>query len=174
MLKKLNKMKIRDIILVLETYKSNPNIDIRDLHKLIDDKISWENLLAVFTELGQERLIKRINTIGEITKLGENRLSELLKEIENNRIESEKSKLDLILKKWQLKTFWWIFGIAFIGTIFSIINFIKDSKHSNNIKEQEIRIEKTELELSKLHTLILNQKKVDSLHNAKILLKTVE
>ncbi len=167
-------MNIKDKILVLETYKSNPNIDLRDLHKLIDDKISWENLLAVFTELGKERLINRVNTTGEITKLGKNRLNEFKSEYKNERNEIKKSEIDLKLRTWQLKTFWWIFGIAFVGFVLSTYNFTKDLIPSRNINVLEEQIDKMEAEISGLQSLILNKKSIDSLNSTQDSSKIVD
>lgn len=92
---------------------------------------------------------------------------------EKKRIEFEKSKIDLRLKKWQLKTFWWIFGFAFIGSGFSFYNFINNLSPSESVIKQEERIEKMELELEKLQISTLNQKTKDSLSNSKVL-KTTE
>ena len=90
---------------------------------------------------------------------------------EKKRIDFEKSKIDLRLKKWQVKTFWWIFGFAFIGSGFSFYNFINNLSPSESVIKQEERIEKMESELGKLHTSILNQKTKDSLNNSKVLKK---
>jgi len=89
------------------------------------------------------------------------------------RIQNEKSEIDLRLKKWQVKTFWWIFGIAFIGFGFSVYNFINNLSSARNVKQQEVKIVKMESELEKLRISISNQKTIDSLNISKVL-KNIE
>ncbi|CAM3828310.1 hypothetical protein FLGE108171_15925 [Flavobacterium gelidilacus] len=103
---------------------------------------------------------------GGFTKTEKDTLELNRKETEKGLIEFEKSIIDLRLKKWQLKTFWWIFGIAIIGSSLSVYNFINNLMPSKNEVKQEMQIEKMESELSKMHTLFLDQKKVDSLRNS--------
>ena len=70
--------------------------------------------------------------------------------------------------KWKYHTFWWFFGLAVFGGVYSISDFtIKITKYKNAPKEQ-FPIRETELEESKSHTLILDQKSLDSLRNSKI------
>jgi hypothetical protein len=77
------------------------------------------------------------------------------KKAEKETIELEKSILDIKLKKWQLKTFWWIFAVAIIGSGLSIYNFTNNLLTSKITENQEVKIQQMELELKKLHTLIL-------------------
>ncbi|MGV0967547.1 hypothetical protein [Empedobacter falsenii] len=84
--------------------------------------------------------------------------------------EVRKSFLDLQLKEWQVKTFWWIFGFAVIGTVLSIYNFVDSLTPSEKELKQEQRIQKIESELRKLNTSISNRKKIDSLHNTNVLI----
>jgi hypothetical protein len=67
-------------------------------------------------------------------------------------IENRKNILDLKLKEWQVKTFWWIFIIALISSTLGIYNFINNLSPSENIKQQEVRIKKMESELEKLQS----------------------
>ena len=93
------------------------------------------------------------------------------KKAEKETIELEKSILDIKLKKWQLKTFWWIFAVAIIGSCLSIYNFTNNLLTSKNTEKQEVKIQQMELELKKLHTLILSQKTNGSLNNQKDLIQ---
>jgi hypothetical protein len=79
----------------------------------------------------------------------------------------KKEKSDLKLSEWKLKTFWWIFGFAFIGFGLSLYNFIGNLSPSKNIKQQVEQIEKMESELEKLDNSISDQKNLDSLQNTK-------
>lgn len=89
------------------------------------------------------------------------------KEAEKERIEFEKTTIDLRLKKWQVKTFWPIFIFAFIGFGFGVYNFINSLSTSKDTTEREERIEKMESELEKLRISISGQKSIDSLHTTK-------
>ncbi|MCI2230541.1 hypothetical protein MC378_15300 [Polaribacter sp. MSW13] len=92
---------------------------------------------------------------------------------EKERIDFEKSKIDLRLKKWQVKTFWPIFVFAFIGFGFSVYNFINNLSSVRKSEQQEVRIEKMESELEKLQISTSNQKTADSLNISKVL-KSIE
>ncbi|SEA60687.1 hypothetical protein [Bizionia paragorgiae] len=112
-------------------------------------------------------ITKRFIEQGGFTK-SEKETAELKeKKAEKERIDFEKSIIDLRLKKWQLKTFWWIFGFAIIGSALSVYNFTNSLSPSKNVKQQEERIEKMESELEKLQTSISNGKTLDSLQTTK-------
>ena len=132
------------------------------IDKVADIKISEYNCLITATGITKVFLAQ-----GGFTKTEKDNLELKRKETELSLIEFEKSIIDLKLKKWQLKTFWWIFGFAIIGSGLSVYNFINNLLPSKNEVKQEVQIVKMELELSKLRILILNQKKVDSLRNSK-------
>ena len=66
---------------------------------------------------------------------------------------------DSKLSELQLKTFWWIFGFGIFGGLYSGIDFIKNLTNEDTKEVKQVTKEEMELELSKLRTLILNQKK---------------
>jgi DNA-binding MarR family transcriptional regulator len=103
------------------------------------------------------------NSLYSLTEKGENLLSQITEELEyeleKERITFENSKIDLRLKKWQLKTFWWIFGFGIFGGLYSGLDIIKNLTKPKDVKQQQVTKSEMELELSKLRTLILNQKK---------------
>lgn len=74
-------------------------------------------------------------------------------------LKDNKLKNDAKLSQWQVNTFWWIFGLAIFGGGYSAYDFTKNLTKSVNVQQKEITKEEMELELSKLRTLILNQKK---------------
>lgn len=157
-------------------------VDLRNqsIYANIDMYFNRDTFLKNISNLENNGLIiedDERNLIYSITEKGEKYLRQITKELEYNsekeRIKFETSKIDLRLKKWQVKTFWWIFGFAFIGFGFSAYNFINNLSYSKNIEWQEIKIEQMELELGKLKTSILNQKTKDSLSNSKDL-KNIE
>ncbi|MCG8237405.1 hypothetical protein J2Q21_12530 [Tenacibaculum finnmarkense genomovar ulcerans] len=118
------------------------------------------------TLIYEYELIKVYGELFSLSKKGFS-FSSFNKLEEEENIVFEKSKIDLKLKKWQLKTFWPIFIFAIIGSGLGIYNFTNSLTPSEEIKQQEQRIEQMELELEKLQTSILNQKKSSSLRMTK-------
>jgi hypothetical protein len=108
----------KDKILVLNKIKENPNIDVRDLYKLINDKIEWNSLLNLFTKIGEEGLIKRDNLSAIITPLGENKLVDLENELNEQNTIKKLTIEELKRNIFQLK-YWWV--IILINFIISII-----------------------------------------------------
>jgi hypothetical protein len=116
-------------------------------------------------------ITKRFIEQGGYTK-SEKITSELKKkEEEKESIDLQKSIIDLRLKKWQLKTFWWIFGFAIIASLLSVYNFTNSLSPSKNVKQQEKRIEEMESELEKLKFPVLNRTTLDSLQISKVLIE---
>ena len=85
------------------------------------------------------------DSIYSITEKGNNVLNDIIKELEyeseKERIEFEKSKIDLKLNKWLLKTKWLPHIITIISLLFAVYVYF-DSK--NDSKKLEERIEKLE------------------------------
>lgn len=94
----------------------------------------------------------------------------------NQQLEKEetrnemKSFYEYEMAKLKYKTFWYIFGLAVFGGLYSGYSIIKDivrpSKEELYIQSQN-SIKEMESELSTLRTLILDQKMVDSLNHTK-------
>ena len=185
-LTKLTEGESKDLILKLCSKHKGVPISSISLRKIIFPKASTDNIKLLLTNIKNaseevaEIRIGRVESFaisnlrtdsflkrGGFTKLEIEQNALLKKQAEKERIEFEKSKIDLILKKWQVKTFWWIFMFAFIGFGLSVYNFTENLKPSKNTKLKEERIDKMESELETLRTSILNQKNLDSLHNSK-------
>lgn len=79
------------------------------------------------------------------------------KEIEDIRY--KKLKWDSRLSKWQVKTFWWIFGLACFGGIYSLYDIVFNKIASNT--EPYVTVSHMEEELSKIRTLILENQAFD-------------
>jgi hypothetical protein len=131
-----------------------------------------------FIELGRNGYSPTENGIDVLEIGGWKKYQEFLEQQkkdnkEKERIDFEKSKIELRLKKWQVKTFWPIFVFAFIGFGFSVYNFINNLSSARKSELQEVRIVKMESELEKLRISILNQKTADSLNISKVL-KSIE
>lgn len=77
----------------------------------------------------------------------------------HSQIIRKKELDDAKLSKWQVKYFWYIFSFGLLGGIYSAVEIIKSLTTSENVKEKQVTKEEMELELTKLRTLILTQKK---------------
>lgn len=153
------------ILKFLNFVLENNNFNFKDIYEIAEKKFGYQIFLNGITELETLNLVTKSQG-GEtysITKLGKEKLSELKTDFETSEIDkrAERKKLhnDSKLSEWQVKTFWWIFGFAIIGTGLSVYNFINSLTLSKDATQQEVRITKTESELSKLQTLISTQKK---------------
>ncbi len=158
------------ILKFLNFVLENNNFNFKDIYEIAEEKFGWQIFLNGITELENLNLVteSQDGKTYSITKLGKEKLNELKTDFETSEIDkkAERKKLhnDSKLSEWQVKTFWWIFGFAIIGTGLSVYNFINSLTLSKDATQQEVRITKKESELSKLHTLISTQKK-DSLLN---------
>lgn len=144
----------------LENESKNLNSD--SFFELIKDRIGWKKYHQIYRECTAESLLdtqthNKLTALGKVTLLN----LELEYKKENKDKDAERKKLhnESKLSDWQVKTYWWIFGFAFAGFIFGIYNFTNSLTPSKDINSQEERIKKMELELSKLRTLILTEKK---------------
>ena len=104
---------------------------------------------------------------GGFAKIYQDELTRLEKEEERENLSMKKLKWDTKLSKWQVKTFWWVFAFGLFGFFIGVYNFIVQIEDSKKTKELQIQLKNTQEEVSKLHTLILYPKTVDSLHNSK-------
>lgn len=80
---------------------------------------------------------------------------------------NDKLHNDAKLSKWQVKTFWPVFIFGIFSFILGLYNFITQIEDSRKTKELQIELKNTQEEVSRLRTLVLSPKTVDSLHNAK-------
>lgn len=104
---------------------------------------------------------------GGFVKQYQDELNRLKKDEEIKELSNTKLYWDSKISKWQVKTFWPVFIFGLFGLTFGIYNFIdqlKGKKITEELIQDNLHIKE---ELSKLRTLILDQKTVDSLHNAK-------
>ncbi|BFP39548.1 hypothetical protein FGF1_03930 [Flavobacteriaceae bacterium GF1] len=110
---------------------------------------------------GLSRSLIRVNTYTPTFKENGGFLNEFHKMVKKNKLDAklrEKEINDARLSKWKVKTFWPLFAIAIVGTILSIYNFILNQRASKDEEQLELRIEQMESELSRLRTLISDQK----------------
>lgn len=140
------------------------NLEIDDINYLlrkiynIDDQVADVHISDINCSIIATGITKKFLEQGGFTQYEKNKQLQILKENERQRIEQEKASIELRLKKWQIKTFWWVFVFAVIGSILSIYNFINIISPSQSELKQDEKILKIESELSKLQILISNQK----------------
>ena len=150
----------------LENEHNKMNVD--EFFKLIEQKIGWKEYMDLLSEFSNNSFL----TGGEweqLTELGKNRL----KEFENQLIqlkkdeEAERKKLhnESVISGWKRKTFWYIFALGLFGGIYSGIDLFNKITDNKEVQEEQLTKQQMEEELSKLRTLILNQKTGDSLVN---------
>jgi hypothetical protein len=84
---------------------------------------------------------------------------------QNKKVEQSKLINDAKISNWKVKTFWYLFGFATTSFCLSIYSFINTLAIKDHIEQNLVTQEEMESELSKLRTLILNQKNHDSLKN---------
>ncbi len=150
---------------LLNFISENDDFSLKNGYDIAEEKFGWQIFLTSITELVNLNLIteKEDGITFGLTKLGVVRQSELRKEFESlerdKKAERKKLHNESKLSDWQVKTFWPIFIFAFIGFGLGVYNFTNSLMPSKGTIRQEVHNRKTESELTKLRTLILNQKK---------------
>lgn len=155
----------KEIFKFLNFISENNNFKLKDVYEITEEKFGWQIFLNGIKELENLNLVTE-NQDGEtysITKLGIEKLSELKINFENSEKDekAERKKLhnESKLSDWQIKTFWPLFIFGFFGGLYSAYDIIKNLTTADTILEKQVTKEQMELELSKLRTLILIQKK---------------
>ena len=91
------------------------------------------------------------DSIYSITEKGNNVLNDIIKELEyeseKERIEFEKSKIDLKLNKWLLKTKWLPHIITIISLLFTVYVYFDSKNDSKKLEERIEKLESTKLTL---------------------------
>lgn len=108
-----------------------------------------------------------LNTNGGFEKLYEKRQLIENEQLRIKKIQEKKLEDDAKLSKWQVRTFWWFFGFSLVSFCYGIYDIITDLKSDKYLDKIELSNQQLESELSKLRTLVLDQKTVDSLHISK-------
>ena len=108
-----------------------------------------------------------LNSNGGFEKTYETRKLIENEELRLKRIQDKKLENDAKLSKWQVRTFWWFFGFSLVSFCYGVYDFITDLNSDKSLKKIGLSNQQLESELSKLRTLVLDQKTVDSLRNSK-------
>ncbi len=88
-------------------------------------------------------------------------------DLKKERRNEQKEIFDFKVSKWKYHTFWYFFAIAIFGGGYSVYDFIERLTKAESVQQGQNPKAEKELEVSKLHTLVLDQKNLDSLHISK-------
>ena len=157
--------KIADLFLeFLLAYEKNYVVKGIVYHFFDKQNISKERTFFICKFLERKSLVSlNLNSESEMRNLNFDKLKiqDFLKNNEINKIWRTESKIsnDYTLSKWQVKSFWIALSFGLLGGIYSTVEIIKSLTIKEDVKEKPVSKEEMELELSKLRTLILNQKR---------------
>jgi hypothetical protein len=135
---------------IVNTFFKKHNVN-KERGLFICKYLERKNLVAVMLDAKEELR----NLSFDISKI-----KDFIKNERVNKIWLTENKLlnDYTLSKWQVKTFWIALSFGVFGGLYSGYDFIKSLTNEDTNQEKQVTKEEMELELSKLHTLILNQK----------------
>ena len=157
--------KIADLFLeFLLAYEKNYVVKGIVYHFFDKQNISKERTFFICKFLERKSLVSlNLNSESEMRNLNFDKLKiqDFLKNNEINKIWRTERKIsnDHTLSKWQVKSFWIALSFGLLGGIYSTVEIIKSLTIKEDVKEKPVSKEEMELELSKLRTLILNQKR---------------
>mgnify|MGYP003589537446 FL=1 len=132
-------------------------------NQIITDYTNEYDGRFILTDKGQE--IYKV--YGGVEKYNEYKKEKQEEKLRLEKKASDKLHDDAKLSKWQVKVFWPVFMFGIFSFIFGLYNFITQIEDSRKTKELQIELKNTQEEVSRLRTLVLSPKTVDSLHNAK-------
>jgi len=99
-------------------------VEIQEIKKYLQDNniiSDWgDPTMQILTQKGEEI----INIYGGIEKFITHETEENEEKKRILKITNEKLENDAKLSKWQVKTFWWVFGFGLFGGIYAIISII--------------------------------------------------
>jgi len=104
---------------------------------------------------------------GGFKKYYQDELIKKTKEEEIKQLSNIKLFWDSKLSKWQVKTFWPVFVFGLVGFIFGLYNFIDNLNKTESIEVLKQNNQYIQEEVSRLRTLVLDQKTVGSLHSSR-------
>lgn len=130
--------------------------------------LSWEEYLKTQNDLiNSDLLILNDDDSFFITELGKNRFSQAKKSLlvkqKDERAKRIKLHNESIMSGWKRKTFWYIFFCGVFGGIYSGIDLFNKITSNKEVPKEQLTKQEMEVELTKLRTLILSQKNLDSL-----------
>jgi hypothetical protein len=134
------------------------------------DWIDWSGYMDVIATLDRKRLIEQNSehrSVYILTKHGKESLEKeqnLRTDIQkDNKISRQKLHNEAKLTRLKVKSFWPIFILALFGGVYSSIDFVSRVLNRSDQEPELITRQELKEEVTKLRTLILNQKNQDSL-----------
>jgi hypothetical protein len=152
----------------LENQESNK--DDTEFFELIKYRFNWKEYVSLCSELESKGFFLDRERIF-LSEYGKSILNELelklLQKEKDNKYERGKLKNEFILSKWTVKTFWIVFIFGLLGGFYSAYDlFIKIPSIEEKFQKIESDILKNKDTIKELRTLILTQKKADSLNHS--------
>jgi hypothetical protein len=144
------------------------NKDDTEFFELVKNRFNWEEYMTLLSELENKGFFSKENRC-VLSEYGKNILNDLELKIfqkeKDNEYKRVKLKNEFILSKWTVKTFWVVFIFGLLGGFYSAYDlFIKTPKNEKRFRKIEVDVKKNKDTLKELRTLILTQKKGDSLN----------
>lgn len=145
--------------------------DILKEKNVVSVKPGMNNRIEIYSiDIKTRRFVEQ----GGFKAMLENERQNTIKRQEDERLAHEKLQIETRLSKLKLKTFWPLFAFAFISFAYNIYSFTKDRNNGESINKLEQSNQRMESELSKLHTLLLDQKSLHSLQPNKIRIDSLD
>jgi hypothetical protein len=162
-------MNENEIYLVLKTYSEKPIKNIEAYKKT--DSIGWKDFRIITDFIRDREYIIEKSGKYHIQKIGELYLLELKKEIEQTEkdkiAERKKLRNESVLSEWKKNTFWFVFIFGLLGGFYSAYDFfIKAPSIEKEFQQIKSDILKNKDTIKELRTLVLTQKKGDSLNHS--------
>ncbi|WP_298767712.1 hypothetical protein [uncultured Polaribacter sp.] len=143
--------------------------DDTDFFELVKNKLNWKEYLSILSELENKDFFK-YNEKHHLSEYGLSILQEwesfFTQKEKDEKAERFKLHNESILSGWKRKTFWYIFAFGLFGGIYSGIDLFKKITSNKEVPKKQVTKQEMEEELSKLRTLVLTQKKIDSLNHS--------
>ena len=160
------------LLLYLTTNLENEgnNLNVDSLFKILQDKLSWEKYNEIKRLCITENFISENDHI-TLKDLGKQRIvslkDELRKDDEDLLAERKKLHNESKISEYTRKTFFTVFILGTLGGLNTLYDFfITDPKNEREFQQIKLDILKNKDTIKELRTLILNQKKADSLNHS--------
>ena len=158
------------LYLTINFENKDSNLDTESLFEILKEKISWEKYNELIRFCLSENLISDRDHV-TLTKLGEETIESLKKELKEKEEDliAERKKLhnESKISEYTRKKFFTVFILGTLGGLNTLYDFfITDPKNEREFQQIKLDILKNKDTIKELRTLILNQKKVDSLNHS--------
>lgn len=158
-------MNKKNIFLVLNLYYESPVNNVKAYDKV--NSIGQNDFQEINQFIIDREYVVNIDCELHIQEIGKLYLIELKKELEQEEqdkiAERQKLRNEAIISERTIKTFWAVFIFGLFGGIYSAYDLFNKITSNKEVPKEQVTKQEMEEELSKLRTLFLTQKRVDSL-----------